>query len=377
MTQQPDAGVTTARPQDHTSRLSGLACGVSLILAASAALTLVFALLTRSAQRPHWHPWFLVVSEPVLILAFAAPGAVVAIRRSRNPVGWLLLATGCGMAVDNLARAYGLYASHHGLPGTYLAVWMSTWTSVLVSYPIFFLLLLFPDGRLPSAKWRIVAWYTGACAVISFLGSALMPGPPNDGYFPLIDNPLGVSGLSFLRDITGLMAIPFALVPFLLSAASLIYRFRTSRRLVREQLKWVALSLYAAVFLIGTTITLPFASIATALATVLFSTGVMIAITRHRLFDIDRLLSRSLLYTTLHCERDRSVCRNGGHPRPLHPGIRARDGVASGHGIGRRSPPAAAPQPATPHQPSHLRAEGRPLRGTRRPRKADGGERRP
>ncbi|GAA3141646.1 sensor histidine kinase [Streptomyces echinatus] len=301
MTQLPDVEVTAARPQNNTARLSRLAAGVSVILAACVSLTFVLVLLTRSAQRPEWHPWVLALSDPLMIAAFAAPGAVVAVRRSHNPVGWLLLATGCGMAVDNLARAYGLYALQHHLPGALLAVWMSTWAFVLVSYPIFFLLLLFPNGRQPSTTWRAAAWYTGMCAAIAFLVAAFMPGPPSDGYFPSSDNPLGVSALSFMRDLTGLVTIPLTLIPFLLSAASLIYRFRTSRRPVREQLKWVALSLWAAVALIGATLTVhgPLASIATGMATVIFSTGVMIAIVRHHLFDIDRLLSRSLLYTAL------------------------------------------------------------------------------
>ncbi|WP_328392357.1 sensor histidine kinase [Streptomyces sp. NBC_00390] len=301
MTEQPDVKVTVAGPQNGAARLSRLASGVSVILAVSAALTLVLVLLTRSAQRPEWHPWVLAISDPVVIAAFATPGAVVAVRRSHNPVGWLLLATGCGMAVDNLARAYGVYALQHGLPGSLLVVWMSTWTFVLVSFPIFFLLLLFPNGRLPSAKWRAAAWYVGVCAAVTFLMAAFMPGPPSDGYFPSIDNPIGVPALSFMRNLTGPATIPLTLVPFLLSAASLIYRFRTSQRPVREQLKWVALSLWAAVALIGATLTWhgPVASIATGLATVIFSIGVMIAIVRHRLFDIDRLLSRSLLYTAL------------------------------------------------------------------------------
>ncbi|WP_406307130.1 histidine kinase [Streptomyces sp. NBC_00885] len=268
-----------------------------------AAVTVVFAVLSRAEPRPEWHPWWLMVIEAVTGLLFTLPGLVVSTRQPRNPAGWLLLLAGLGSAVDLLAHAYGLYAIPRGLLGGVLAAWVSNWSFVLFIFPVFFLFLLFPNGQLPSGRWRIPAWYVGGCGVLVLLIAAFLPGPLGGGeYFPSTPNPVGLPALSVALENVGVVSILINLTPFLLSAASLLFRFRGSADVMRQQLKWVAWAVMTTVLLVTVHITMldgPAESIAMDLVPVVLSASIAIAIVRHNLFDIDRILSRSLLYAGL------------------------------------------------------------------------------
>ncbi|MFE5088097.1 sensor histidine kinase [Streptomyces mirabilis] len=304
------ANTLWARPEDASRgpvRAGGRVTGGTLawvmwgLVAVCAGLSMVLVVLSRSAPRPDWHPWEFALAEPVSFVAFAVPGLVVAAQRPRNSTGWLLLSCGLGMAVDNLVRAYGAYAVVHNAPGGVMAVWAAGWLFVCVSFPFFFLLLLFPDGRLPSPRWRPAAWYTGVSAALMLTVGAFLPGAGAYDYFPTVENPLGIPALSFVRSVIGLVTVLFIGGPFLLAVASLLYRFRIADTVARRQLEWVALAVLVAVTLAGASAVWQNAlgSALVDVGTVAFSTGVMIAIVRHRLLDIDRVLSRSLLYAAL------------------------------------------------------------------------------
>ncbi|MET7622740.1 histidine kinase [Streptomyces sp. NPDC005408] len=280
---------------------SGLAWAVWMLIVVFAGLSVALVALSRSAPRPDWHPWAFALGEPVSFVAFAVPGLILAGRRPRNPAGWLLLLCGIGMSVDNLARAYGAYALVHDAPGGVLAVWAAGWLFVFVSFPFFFLLLRFPDGRLPSARWRFAAWYTGGSAVLMLLVGAFLPGPGAYDYFPSVENPLGIPALSFVRAIIGGVTVLFIVCPFLLAVGSLMFRFRSADRVARQQLEWVALAALVATVLVGASAVWQNAlgSVLVDVGMVVFSTGIVIAIVRRRLLDIDRILSRSLLFIFL------------------------------------------------------------------------------
>jgi two-component system NarL family sensor kinase len=213
-------------------------------------------------------------------------------------VGWLLLLTGFSMVAESMFRAYAVFALSRGLPGGVWAAWASSWGFVFIIFPLCFMFLLFPNGRLPSTRWRIVCWLVAGCATLIFLVAAFLPGPIGD-YFPATPNPLGVPALSMLVDHMGAVSIVLILCPFLLAALSLLQRFRTCRGMQRQQLKWVAFAVLVDVALVMVTVvalTGVVESIVTSLAGVVLSLGVMVAVVRHGLFDIDRLLSRSLVY---------------------------------------------------------------------------------
>ncbi|NUL02565.1 hypothetical protein HRW07_04760 [Streptomyces lunaelactis] len=267
-----------------------------------AALAVILAVLSRDTPRPDWHAWWLMVIEPVTGVLLAVPGLIVATHRPRNPAGWLLLSAGFGSAANVLTHAYALYAVPRDLVGGILALWATNWSFVAFDFSICFLLLLFPDGRLPSARWRIPARYVAGCAIQVPLVGGFMPGTLGAGYFPSINNPIGIPALTFTVTYVGALATLTILCPFLLSVASLLFRFRNADHATRQQIKWVAWAvMVAALLVIAHAVVLDAEAemIVILLVPTLLSVAIAIAIVRHNLFDIDRILSRSLLYAGL------------------------------------------------------------------------------
>ncbi|NUK51959.1 hypothetical protein HRW14_17115 [Streptomyces lunaelactis] len=235
-------------------------------------------------------------------VVYAFPGFVVARRRPQSAIGWLLLFSGFGAVLDLLGEAYGLYAIPRGMPGGVLAAWVVNWAFAFYLFPVYFLLLLFPDGRLLSARWRTAAGIVAACGVVVLLFAAFVPGPIDRDYFPTVPNPLGTSVLSFAAQNEGVFSFLLVACPFLLVAASLLRRFGASSGVARQQIKWLAFAVLVDVVMVAVVVTWNegvVGSIAVDLASVALSAAIAVAIVRHNLFDIDRILSRSLLYAGL------------------------------------------------------------------------------
>ncbi|MFQ5859592.1 MAG: hypothetical protein ACE5LU_28680, partial [Anaerolineae bacterium] len=245
-------------------------------------------------------------------------GAVIVSRHPRHPIGWILCLFAMADGLANFAFGYTAYAliAHPGtLPGADIMV---IWTAALSSSAAFstvlliLLLLLFPDGRLLSPRWRLVAWLgIGAAAVLAPL-AALKPGPLED--LPsFITNPIGVSESAWAI-LDPLWGIAYALVGLCLLAAaiSLIVRLRRARGDERQQVKWFA---YTAAFLaigllpffilvpvadlgrIGAALTIGYAlTIATVAG---LPIAMALAIFKYRLYDIDVIINRTLVYGVL------------------------------------------------------------------------------
>src|SRR6266516_789048 len=186
--------------------------------------------------------------------------------------------------------------------------WLGTWVSApaLLLIPLF-CFLLFPDGRLPSRRWRLVAWLDGLILAMATVGVAVRPGPL--AVLPSVANPFGASGMA-ARLAGGLVAAAALLLPLAVAASvgSQIVRLRRARGAQRQQLKWFA-SAAALVAVIAIPV-LPAQAVAPtrwadaglvvliiAIACLPVSAG--IAILRYRLFDIDVLLNRALVYSTV------------------------------------------------------------------------------
>ena len=243
------------------------------------------------------------------MLAFPTVGVVVASRRPRHPVGWLFLAVGLLFAIGGLAPAYveyDRYVNPGVLPATQLFVWSISWVDAMVVLSIAFLLLLFPTGKLPSRRWRPVLWLAIGTASIAFVSSAFKPGLIWPDTLRM-ENPLGIAALDgTLQAADDLIWMAFA-ATIVLSGASIVARFRGSRGDERQQPKWMALAalLVVTAFLgvnmtsfagpAGEAVLLGF--FAAALATIPITAG--IAILRYRLYDIDRVISRTLVYLSL------------------------------------------------------------------------------
>jgi hypothetical protein len=236
------------------------------------------------------------------VLAGSAVGALLAVRRPRNPIGWIYLV----MMGLGAAAAYGFAAvDRAGDPGTVPL------TAALIGNAIVtpntlgttaLVLLLFPSGRPPSRRWRPVVVVLIASALVVALATALLPGPLRAvrGYA----NPLGVGGLEPALEVV--LAVGEGLLALLALGviASTVARFRSARGIERQQLKLLG---YAAMTML---VALAYAAArdpaqhadgaaVVALAWGTFPLAVGVAITRHRLYDIDRVINRTVVYVTV------------------------------------------------------------------------------
>jgi hypothetical protein len=231
---------------------------------------------------------------------FAVVGVLVASRRPRNPIGWLFLAFAVVAAFTVSADRYASYAliEHPGsLPGGDWVAWLASG----IWHPAFgffvFAFLLFPDGRLPSARWRPVAWIAAANYLMGgVLG--LLWGPLFEEFFPYAEPPFRLPGY----DIAGVAFAVFLFVNFgllALSAVSLVLRLRRASGVERQQLKWFvyAVALFALVFPPSVLALGDGRLIVFLLPLVPAATG--IAVLKHRLYNIDLLINRTLVYGSL------------------------------------------------------------------------------
>jgi chemotaxis receptor (MCP) glutamine deamidase CheD len=240
----------------------------------------------------------------VTLLTFSVVGAIIASRQPRNAIGWIFCSIGLVVGLSSFTGGYAEYRLAGGsTPGrlTETAAWFSSWSWTLWVYvPTSFLLLLFPDGRLPSPRWRPVAW-CAALGVIGFVaGYALEASRLED--FPQIMNPYGID--SPIVTMVEVVAAILAAASMVASAVSLVARMRRAGRVERQQIKWLAYGgavAVGAVFMGGViSIWSPDAGtgvIGFGLLGVPISTGV--AITRYRLYEIDIVINRTLVYGAL------------------------------------------------------------------------------
>jgi signal transduction histidine kinase len=238
-----------------------------------------------------------------ITLVFAGVGVLIALREPRNGIGWIFLGSAVAAALGSLAGSYADYWVD-GRPGSEALGEAAAWYGELswmpfILVPSTFLLLLFPDGRLLSARWRPLAWCAGVGIAGTFVLSGLEPGPLPD--HPQVSNPYGV-GSPLLDPLTGLAV--FALVVGLLgSALSLILRFRRARGEQREQIKWLAFAGAVVTVLIGAAlydvVGETAANVAIMLSVLALAAATGVAILYRRLYDIDVVINRTLVYAAL------------------------------------------------------------------------------
>ena len=251
----------------------------------------------------------LVLFSP--FLAFPLVGALIASRRPRNPIGWVCLAAGLFWMLIVLGDSLPPGAGPYPVTTAALTQWM--WVPPVGLLGIY-MILLFPDGRLPSRRWRPLAWFSGAAMVLASVVLTISPGdlPGHPG----MRNPFGLEGHPTVALwLTGAIALLPACI--LASAASLVIRYRRSGGVVRQQIKWVAfaasfvglaygITLLAGLFFAPDALTTEESPLWMALLqnTVLMSyagipIAVGIAVLRHRLYDIDLIINRALVYGSL------------------------------------------------------------------------------
>jgi hypothetical protein len=240
-----------------------------------------------------------------IVIGFAGVGALIASRHPGNLIGWLL----CGIAVAgsfmSLSRGYAEYWLDGNAASTSLGELAASYGDVSWIPAILpaatFLLLLFPNGRLPSRRWRPVAWCAGLGIALVFVGDFTDPGSLED--YPEVVNAYGVD--SPVLDLIGGIGALLLLVALVGSPLSLVLRYRRAGHDERQQIKWLALAgaVAAATFMIAVPawdlLTEPVANGAIMLSVVALPVAAGVAILRHRLYDIDVVINRTLVYGAL------------------------------------------------------------------------------
>jgi hypothetical protein len=287
--------VTTAQsaPRDGAAvqsrtvaRLALLACGLAVAL-----LVAALVLLWTSPSGPLPEGYGSKQEQTIRLLALLGPpllGGVIVLRRPSNPYGWLWSGYALAEAVYRFTNAHVTYASASGTADLGLAR-LSAWVNDFAFVPaiglLVLILLLFPDGRLPSPRWRLLAWTMGIIIPVTTILAALRPAGGILG---------GVADF-------GVTALFFAV---LLAAGSLVLRFRRARGQQRQQFKWLAYgaAFTAALLILGLVGQEPTRLVQAALEALSYAAlygGVAIAVLRYRLYDIDRLINRTLVYGLL------------------------------------------------------------------------------
>jgi hypothetical protein len=233
-----------------------------------------------------------------IVLPVVGFGALITARRPGNRVGQLLLASGLAIGAAALVQAY--VDASPSLPATRLAAWIGTWSWVAPSALVTLLLLLYPDGRLPSPRWRPVALVAAAVYPLTAVCAALSPGLAQ---LPGSRNPTGLDGPAG-QVVQAVLSVLTWLLLALLAAAvgSLLVRFRRSRGVARQQLKWLAYGAVPAVLVWFVPLPSglrPWHTAAANLAAWVLPAAIGVALLRYRLYEIDRLINRTLVYGTL------------------------------------------------------------------------------
>lgn len=310
-------GITAPQARGESSishwtarRLAWAIAVLSVCVVITGLVISILALIADGQAVPFSHQFF----TPVLTATYGFVGALVASRHPRNPIGWIFCATGLLSALNMFGAGYVLYdrlaVNGGSLPGVEVAQWLNTWVWILgLLLPITFPLLLFPDGHLLSPPWRPIAWAVGVGTLVLIVGVAFHPGPLE--YLGIPEpNPFGIPGAAGALDVLLAVAGFVLVVGILGSVGAVVVRYRRSEGVERAQLKWLAYAgvLVVAGFVLGSILWIiwPENSLVEELSIVITSASIAgivlatgIAILRYRLWDIDIIINRSLVYATL------------------------------------------------------------------------------
>jgi hypothetical protein len=270
--------------------------------AAAASVALIVAGLALAYVDRHLLPasltnWtFSSISGQAVNVAVPVTGFVLASRRPENRIGWLFLAAGLALGLAGFSNPYALHAlvvDRGSLPAGRAFAWLTNWIWAIPVALLAFLFLLFPTGHLRSRRWRPAAWFVGGAFALATVGMLIAatyfwarpfasPGPGSPG----------LAGLSYL------MAAVLVSAALLVSVAAIVVRFVKSAGEERLQLKWCAAAalVLAVVFAAAFWVNSAAVNVLLSLLTLCLWTAIAIAVLKYRLYDIDRIISRTLAY---------------------------------------------------------------------------------
>jgi hypothetical protein len=265
-------------------------CEVSLVLIAG---TMVFLVLNGGTVQD----WVFLGG----MVSTAIVGGLVASRRPGNPVGWFFVVSAVSLALQVLTSEYaqyGLITNPGSIPAARIMAWPQTWLWVPgIVLVLIFLPLYFPNGRLLSRRWRRVVWLAVALCVLAAVNTAFLRkvADVNTG----IENPLAIevpaSAISLIETVPDGLLTAVAVV----SATSLVVRFLRSRGEERQQMKWLAYAVALMPILIILGYLTPLLDLATGLVFAAIPIAVGVAVLRYRLYEIDLIINRTLVYGSL------------------------------------------------------------------------------
>jgi hypothetical protein len=279
----------------------------ALVLALLATFPL-FDRLARDAGRPDLAllvPF--VIAPSVASLTASTVGAVLASRRPRHPVGWLLLVLGLSMAMGGVIAGYLPYTvliRPGALPAAGLVARVYTPLTDAALAAIGFVLLLTPTGSPPSPRWRRWAWGSGAALAVLLVAATVAPGSL-DPRVLAVDGPVGPRAFGGALGVVSQLALLVSLLVILGGAASLVTRFRHARGVERQQLRWITLAAaLTGVAMVATGVLVAAGDVGLAgwtsvIGTVFLPLAAGAAILRYRLYDLDRIISRTVAWTVL------------------------------------------------------------------------------
>jgi len=284
------------------TRLAWSLWAITVALLALSALLVVLSLSHPNTPVFKW--WF----GNTFVVIDATVGTIVASRRPENAVGWLLCLSGVAVGASTFVSQYAIYAllaRPEAKPAGEAAAWIASWSlPVIICLQVSYL-VLFPTGRLPSGRWRFVAWLIAVVLVVEVVSSTFASDAYMGSLGP-IRNPLAIEGFSEVYKVVSLTMFPLL---YVVAAATLFVRLRRATGLERQQLKWLAFA--AAGFAVSVILVLLsgamdapgwFGRAANAVF-LITSEGIIvaigIAILRYRLYDIDLLINRTLVYGPL------------------------------------------------------------------------------
>ena len=247
-------------------------------------------------------PW-LQALEDLAFVAWERWDCVLVLSQPRNAFCWWVVVAGLSFPLEGLAAEFTRFGMDRwgAIPIVALVGWMSLWLWIPGSFSIPFLLLLYPDGHLPSSRWRPALWFTISVVVATFFAAAFLVEPePIVGLPP---NPLGIPALGeFINAVFLYVVVPGQLISIVLGLLSLVARYRRGEGVERQQVKvllWVGV--VAVIFFSVDTQGGPIwiGSVLNFVFSIFVGAAVTLAILRYRLFEIDRLISRTVTYAVL------------------------------------------------------------------------------
>jgi hypothetical protein len=281
---------------------SWLAWSASALSLALTAITVLLIVLLIRSDTPIYYYW---LETSMVAVGYSTVGAIVASRLPESPIGWLFCAIGLIFGLSHFSAEYAAYAllgPSRSLPAGEAFAWLTSWVWVFGLGLIVYLDLLFPNGRLPGARWRWFAWFTAIVLVPAAILGALSPGLILSS---TLINPLGVEGLPNVS--RAIEAFMYALI--VVGASSMLARLRHAGRIERQQIEWFAYATAVAISgvilkntvypAVGLTWVWWVGLVLTTVGVVSSPVAMGIAIFRYRLYQIDLIINRTLVYGSL------------------------------------------------------------------------------